>query len=245
MTAAVSNNRSYQESALKMRLQVGLSLIAITATILKIADLNPLAAGIAVQTVIKAIQLSIKHLPHQQPGKIMKSIIGPNVFCAAYTGSSQLDLKVQAIFYLALFLWEVKEISLNNVWSELIMSEPMLMRGQEYQSNYQITAQAMRWQIGASLFAFMATTLKIADLKPLALGIAIYSPNILPMKHIKKLPQVFQLLTVGSVLCAVYSGASMVDLRLQAIGYLAFLAFNIAEIHPRNAWKELTNWRTA
>jgi hypothetical protein len=240
MTAAVTNNRYYEESARHLRAQVAFSFGAIGVSLLG-PDVNPLATGIAAQTLSKAVHIAIRYFSNLPPASLRAAISG-TIFFAVYIGASKFDLRIQAIFYLALLLLDVKEVGLKNVWK--VLNTPPVPQRVPDRSDYAMAASNLRGQIGGSLFTWMVTALKIANINPLAIGIVVNCFELLP-KAIEKLPPLIQMFTVCSAFGAAYSVMSSLDHRIQAATYIALIGINLFEIHPRNAWKELTNWRTA
>lgn len=242
MAAAVTNNRYYEESARHIRAQVVFSFGAIGVSLLG-PDVNPLATGIAAQTLSKAVHIATRYFSNLPPESLRAAISG-TIFFAVYIGASKLDLRIQAIFYFALLLLDVKEVGLKNVW-KVLNTPPVPHRNSPRKTDYEIAASNLRGQVGGSLFTWMITALKIANINPLAIGIVVNCFELLPMKAIEKLPPLVQMFTVCSAFGAVYSVMSTLDHRVQAATCIALIGLNLFEIHPRNAWKELTNWRTA
>lgn len=96
-----------------MRLQIGFSLAA-AITMLKIVNLNPLAFGIAANYLVLNEVPAIRALPITA-----QIILTGGMACCAYILVSKLTLKLQAISYIALLVFDVEMIGPKNAWREL------------------------------------------------------------------------------------------------------------------------------
>lgn len=239
MSAVISPRSSYDIAAMKMRVQVGLGLLGCTVTALNIADVNPLALGMAMHTVLKMVELAVIHFPNHPPTIIAKDLVAGIIFCAAYTGFSGLDQRIQAMGFTTLLLVEIKRIGIQNVWPELERVPSDFQKPETNRTPSQRTVRALQLHFSSNLVAFIATALKVADIRPLALGIIAAVNNLIPDNPVKDLPIPLQILVLGTVTITAYSLTSTFDPRLQVIAYLGVIVLNIIKIRPQNVWKEL------
>lgn len=237
--AAPVQNSSYNQAALAIRLQCGFTFAGLVVRHLKIADLDPLALGIAMQTLVKVLSITKDWIPKQQPADVVGIVVLGPLFCAAYTLASQAGTSVESICALALFTLNLEVIGPRNVWTELKKPSPVLHEGTEEVSLYQSSAKRMRTQIATSSLAIIATTMRIANMQPLAAGFAGSVLGTKEIRLLRKYPEPIQMIVTVAVCCASYALVSNLDIRVQALCYGTMLALNLAVIGPQNAWKEL------
>jgi hypothetical protein len=92
-------------SAISFRAHITMGIFAVTANALKIADLNVLAAAIAVNGVVKTYALIRSTLrPHEALDFIASGLAG----CAVYTFMNNRSANVQMITFLSLLALDMK-----------------------------------------------------------------------------------------------------------------------------------------
>jgi hypothetical protein len=104
---------------ISFRAQLSFSFIAYTASVLKISDLNVLAAGIGVNSITKTIALMRCFYAGPLPTNfehITSSLVG----CAVYTLVSNCSKEVQMTTYLALMALDISTAGPLKTW-ELLM----------------------------------------------------------------------------------------------------------------------------
>lgn len=238
MVASVED-RFISASAATMRVQTAFTILGFVATQLKVANVNPLALGIAFQSFGKVLHVVENRLLRNRSDDLLGCVIGGSLICATYTLVSQTDPMVQAIAALAYLIFDFNTIGLKNIWKELKIPGNLIGDDDGNASRYERAAIGMRSQVGFACLALLATTLRIANLEPLAAGFAANCSGRKELKFLNGLPQVIQMAAIGGVACVIYGLMTNLSLKSQAISFGILLALDIVVIKPENVWKEL------
>lgn len=108
-----------------------------------------------------------------------------------------------------------------------------------FQKPSQMAAYCMRQQMGYGLGALAVTALRIADLNPLAGGIAANFFVLREIFMVKRLPFIAQVLLTGGMITSAYLSVSQLHPHQQAISFVALLVLDMSLIGARDVWKEL------
>lgn len=108
---------------------------------------------------------------------------------------------------------------------------------------YEQAARTFRLQVGCSWLAFAVTQLNMGNLNPLALGLAMQTASkiviLVEKKFSIKPAEVLKLFISGSLITATYSFSNQLDPTIQAVCFLAVLAFDLRRIGLKNGWEVL------
>jgi hypothetical protein len=116
--AAPIYNQSPIMAVRKMKFQLASTVVATIPWALKITDANPLTAGIAAQ-IVAAVLKTVSQRYSKPPSELTKWVVFVGTFSAAYIVTSQLDQRVQAIFFLLFLMDDVRVIGPKYVWKEI------------------------------------------------------------------------------------------------------------------------------
>lgn len=112
------DQHQYHYESLRMRMQIGVFFLGVPIKLLNVANVNPMAAGLAFQVFGRIVPLLEKNFS-KPPAEIVKMAITGVIVCTSYSLAAQLDPRIQAICFLALLIQDMKTIGFQNTWKEL------------------------------------------------------------------------------------------------------------------------------